>query len=137
MAEIIELNVIDNTEAETETVDRAVTKWYCPNCGTANTGNFCTSCGKKKPASASSSTTNKKKTGTTTTAAKKKTGTTTTTNKKTTAAAEFKVTAAEKKLLTNFRKCNSVTKKLLTALIEKAASGDLDSITNIISGLLK
>jgi membrane protease subunit (stomatin/prohibitin family) len=24
-------------------------EWYCPKCGTKNTGKFCTNCGTKKP----------------------------------------------------------------------------------------
>ncbi len=68
-----------------------------------------------------SSTAAKKKT---TSAAKKKTSTTakkkTTTAKKTTAST-FRVSAAEKKIITNYRKCNPLVKKIIAVLAEKGS----------------
>ena len=68
-----------------------------------------------------SSTAAKKKT---TSTAKKKTSTTakkkTTTAKKTTAST-FRVSAAEKKIITNYRKCNPLVKKIIAVLAEKGS----------------
>ena len=36
--------------AAATTASVAVEKWFCPQCGTPNTGNFCANCGTKKPA---------------------------------------------------------------------------------------
>ena len=69
-----------------------------------------------------SSTAAKKKT---TSAAKKKTSTTakkkTTTVKKKTTASTFRVSAAEKKIITNYRKCNPLVKKIIAVLAEKGS----------------
>ena len=89
-----------------------------------------------------SSTAAKKKT---TSTAKKKTSTTakkkTTTAKKTTAST-FRVSAAEKKIITNYRKCNPLVKKIIAVLAEKGSGtvtraeiegltrGDMESILN-------
>ena len=85
----------------------------------------------KKPASTAkkktSSTTAKKKTSSTaakkktsSTAAKKKTSSSTA-KKKTSSTTAFRVSAAEKKLLTNYRKCNALVKKVINVLAEKGS----------------
>ena len=59
-----------------------------------------------------------KKTGT----AKKKT--TTAKKKTTTSSNTMKVSKAEKELLKNYRKCNSLEKKVIASLCEKASGGN-------------
>ncbi len=66
----------------------------------------------------------------TSTSAKKKTSTTTA-KKKTTTTTTLKLSAAEKKLITNFRKCNDLEKTIITALTEKAAGG-LGSVSDLL-----
>lgn len=79
---------------------------------------------KKKTTSSSS-----KKTGTSTTArkkttttAKKKTGTTTA-KKPASSSTTLKLSAKEKKLVQNYRKCNALEKQLIDVVTEKAAGG--------------
>ena len=69
-----------------------------------------------------------KKTGT----AKKKT--TTTKKKTTTSSNTMKVSKAEKELLKNYRKCNSLEKQIIASLCEKAA-GDNKILDGILSSL--
>ena len=68
------------------------------------------------------------------TAAKKKTSQTAKkpaakTSKKTSSATNLKLTAAEKKLVQNYRKCNVIEKEVISALTEKAAGDLLKDIT--------
>jgi hypothetical protein len=89
-----------------------------------------------KPASSSA----KKKTSSTSTArkktstAKKKTGTTTA-KKKTSTSNTIRLTAAEKKLITNYRKCGTLQKQIISLVIEKVAGGvtKLDGIERMIN----
>jgi hypothetical protein len=71
------------------------------------------------------STTKKKTTGT----AKKKT----TTAKKTTSTT-FRLSAEEKKLVTNYRKCNDMTKMMIRAAVEKLADKAADTSSASASG---
>ena len=88
---------------------------------------------KKKTSAAAkkktSSTAAKKKTSTT---AKKKTSSTAA-KKKTSSASTFRLSAAEKKIITNYRKCNVLMKKLIAVLAEKGSGAvtrsDIDEIT--------
>lgn len=90
----------------------------------------------KKPAASStkkktsSSSTARKKTST----AKKKTGTTTA-RKKTSTSSTIRLTAAEKKLITNYRKCGTLQKQIISLVIEKVAGGvtKLDGIERMIN----
>ena len=77
------------------------------------------------------------KTSKTTTSAKKKT--TSTTKKKTsTSSNTMRLSAAEKELIRNYRKCNSIEKKLVAGLAEKVAGGiDYNAILNTLLGQLK
>ena len=61
----------------------------------------------------------KAKTGTTGTKKKKPASTA----KKKPASTSIRLSAEEKKLVQNFRKCNLIEKKLITAAVEKAAAG--------------
>lgn len=70
----------------------------------------------------SSTSTAKKKTSTTS-AAKKKTGTTAAAKKKTTSSSSIRLSAAEKKLVTNYRKCGTLQKQIISLVVEKVAGG--------------
>lgn len=87
----------------------------------------------EKLTKAAAKTTAKKKTDT-----KKKTDSKkkTTAKKKTTSSGTMKLSAAEKTLIKNYRKCNILEKKVIFTLCEKA-SGGLEGIGDMISGLLK
>ena len=54
---------------------------------------------------------------------------------------QLKLTAAEKKLVQNFRKCNKLEKELISVLVEKASEDLLseknNTINQFISSLLK
>lgn len=83
----------------------------------------------------------KKAAGKTSSAAKKKTSSQSRTGR---ASAQLKLTAAEKKLVQNYRKCNALEKELIQALTEKASGKLLDSkalstsaISDLITNLLK
>lgn len=91
-----------------------------------------TSAAKRKTSSSSSAA--KKKTGTST-AAKKKTGTSTAAKKKTSTSTTIRLTAAEKKLITNYRKCGTLQKQIISLIIEKVAGGvtKLDGIERMIN----
>ncbi len=128
----VELGIVDTSEAEEVSRAAASTaKWYCPSCGKSNTGNFCYSCGKKKPVAASTAkkpaSTAKKPASST---AKKPASTTSTST-------TLKLTAAEKKLITSYRKCNTATKQLIVSVVEKAAGGDFSKFTDLLANLLK
>ncbi len=81
----------------------------------------------------SSSTAAKKKT-TASTARKKKTGTTTA-KKKTSSSSSIRLSAAEKKLITNYRKCGTLQKQIISLVVEKVAGGitRLDGIERMIN----
>ncbi len=74
----------------------------------------------KKPAAKKKTTARKK------TAAKKKT---------TTSPNTMKLSAAEKTLVKNYRKCNALEKKIISALCEKA-SGGLEVFGDLLSSVL-
>lgn len=78
-----------------------------------------------------------KKTGTKKTGTKKKTTTSkkTTAKKKTTSSGTMKLSAAEKELVKNYRKCNKLEKKVISTLCEKA-SGGLEVFGDLLSSLL-
>ncbi|MBR4444740.1 MAG: hypothetical protein IKS37_02415 [Solobacterium sp.] len=76
--------------------------------------------------------TGRKKTGTTTSSSRRKTTSSTakkkpatTAKKKTTSSSSIRLTKEEKTLVTNFRKCNMIEKKVITLLTAKLS----DSIT--------
>lgn len=69
-----------------------------------------------------SSSTAKKKTSSTSTA-KKKTSTTSAAKKKTTSSSSIRLSAAEKKLVTNYRKCGTLQKQIISLVVEKVAGG--------------
>ncbi len=80
------------------------------------------SAAKKPAASTAKKKTAKKKTGTTT----RKTGT------------SLKLSAAEKKMVTNYRKCNSLEKELISALCEKCAGGTaVKDMLSLLQNLIK
>ena len=58
-----------------------------------------------------------------------------------TSSAQLKLTAAEKKLVQNYRKCNKLEKELIAMLVEKASEDLLseknNTINQFISSLLK
>lgn len=88
--------------------------------------------------------TGKKQTEKKTAASKKKTSQAKTSSRKTSSAAQLKLSAAEKKLVQNYRKCNALEKELISALTEKASGKLLDSkafsttaITELITNLMK
>lgn len=89
--------------------------------------------------------TGKKQTGKTAAASKKKTASQSKTSaKKTSSSSQLKLSAAEKKLVQNYRKCNALEKELISALTEKASGKLLDSkafsttaITELITNLMK
>lgn len=89
--------------------------------------------------------TGKKQTEKKTAASKKKTSSQAkTSSRKTSSAAQLKLSAAEKKLVQNYRKCNALEKELISALTEKASGKLLDSkafsttaITELINNLMK
>lgn len=88
--------------------------------------------------------TGKKQTEKKTAASKKKTSQAKTSSKKTSSSAQLKLSAAEKKLVQNYRKCNALEKELISALTEKASGKLLDSkafsstaITELITNLMK
>ena len=73
------------------------------------------------------------------TAAKKKTAstakkkTTSTAKKKTTSSSSLKLSAAEKKLVQNYRKCDAIGKKLIAVIAEKASDGlSLSDLTSLL-----
>ena len=76
-----------------------------------------------------------KKTGTKKTGAKKTTSKKTTAKKKTTSSGTMKLSAAEKELVKNYRKCNKLEKKVISTLCEKA-SGGLEVFGDLLSSLL-
>ena len=48
-------------------------------------------------------------------------------------ASSFRLSAAEKKLVQNYRKCNLIEKKLIETITEKAAGGiDLSSLIGLL-----
>ena len=49
-------------------------------------------------------------------------------------ASSFRLSAAEKKLVQNYRKCNLIEKKVIETIVEKA--GDLD-LTQLLGSLVK
>ena len=75
-----------------------------------------TTAAKKKTTTSSS-----KKTGTT--SAKKKTTTTAKKKTSTSSSTTLKLSAKEKKLVQNYRKCNALEKQLIEVITEKAAGG--------------
>ena len=89
--------------------------------GTSGRKTSTASTAKKKTSSASSS---GRKTSTST--AKKKTSTTST---------SIRLTAAEKKLITNYRKCGTLQKQIIALIVEKVAGGltKLDGIERAIN----
>ena len=143
----VELGIVDTSEAEEVSRAAASTaKWYCPSCGKSNTGNFCYSCGKKKPAAASTakkpaSTAAKKPASTAkkpaSTAKKPASSTAKKPASTTSTSTTLKLTAAEKKLITSYRKCNTATKQLIVSVVEKAAGGDFSKFTDLLANLLK
>lgn len=98
-----------------------------------------TSTSKRKTSTTSTA---KKKTGTTTSnrktssssTAKKKPSTSTSARKKTSTSSTIRLTAAEKKMITNYRKCGTLQKQIIALLIEKLAGGltKLDGIERLI-----
>ena len=90
----------------------------------------------KKPAAKTESTTAKKpaaKTGST--AAKKPAAKTeSTTAKKKAASSSIRLSAAEKKLIENYRKCNDMTKTMISAVVEKIAGTKAASQTDQNAG---
>ncbi|MDO4414207.1 MAG: hypothetical protein Q4C20_03950 [Erysipelotrichaceae bacterium] len=78
----------------------------------------------------SSSTAKKKQTSTT---AKKKPASSTA--KKKTASNTVRLSAAEKKLVTDFRKCGTIQKKIISLVVEKVAGGTtkLDGIERLLN----
>lgn len=90
-----------------------------------------TSTAKKKT---SSSSTAKKKTSSTSTA-KKKTSSSSTAKKKTSTSSTLRLTAAEKKMITNYRKCGTLQKQIIALVIEKVAGGvtKLEGIERMIN----
>ena len=86
----------------------------------------------EEPSRTVNKTTAAKKTAT----AKKKTSSA----NKTSSSGSMKLSAAEKTLIRNYRKCNVLEKKLLQALAEKAAGQVLDIsalVTTVLQNLLK
>lgn len=85
------------------------------------------SAAKKKTSSASA----KKKTSSST--AKKKP--TSSTAKKKTTSNTIRLSAAEKKLITNFRKCGTLQKQIISLVVEKVAGGTtkLDGIERLLN----
>lgn len=49
-------------------------------------------------------------------------------------ASSFRLSAAEKKLVQNYRKCNLIEKKVIETIVEKA--GDID-LTQLLGSLVK
>lgn len=97
-----------------------------------------TSTSKRKTSTTSTA---KKKTGTTTSnrktsssTAKKKPSASTSARKKTSTSSTIRLTAAEKKMITNYRKCGTLQKQIIALLIEKLAGGltKLDGIERLI-----
>ena len=109
----------------------------------AATGRKTTSSSGRKTTSSSgrktSSTSARKKTSSST--AKKKPSSSTAAKKKTSTSATPRLTAAEKKLIANYRKCGTLQKQIIALIIEKVAGGTtkLEGIERMIndqSGLL-
>ena len=99
------------------------------------------SASKRKTSSASTSkrktsaSTSGRKTSSTSTA-KKKTSSTSTAKKKTSSTStSIRLTAAEKKLITNYRKCGTLQKQIIALIVEKVAGGltKLDGIERAIN----
>ena len=58
---------------------------------------------------------------------------TTAKKKKTSTSSSIRLSAAEKKLVQNYRKCNLIEKKLIETITEKAAGGiDLSSLIGLL-----
>ena len=58
-----------------------------------------------------------------------------TTAKKKTSSASIRLSAAEKKLVQNYRKCNAIEKKVIDAAVAKAAEG-MD-VKDLLGSLMK
>lgn len=104
---------------------------------TSSSGRKTTSSSGRK--TSSSSTSVRKKTSSTT--AKKKPASSTAAKKKTSTSTAPRLTAAEKKLIANYRKCGTLQKQIIALIIEKVAGGTtkLEGIERMIndqSGLL-
>lgn len=90
----------------------------------------------------SSSTSSKRKTSSTASTSKKKTSSSSakkkpassTAKKKKSTSTALKLTAAEKKLITNYRKCGTLQKQIIALVIEKVAGGTtkLEGIERLI-----
>jgi len=63
---------------------------------------------------------------------RKKTGTTSKKKKKKkTSSSSIRLSAAEKKLITNYRKCNALYKEVISLVVEKAAGGSTDKLADV------
>jgi len=101
-----------------------------------------TSSSSRKPASSSGRKTSSSSGRKTSSSAKKKPASssakkpsTSTAKKKTSSSTALKLTAAEKKLITNYRKCGSLQKQIIALIVEKVAGGltKIDGIERMIN----